>query len=255
MISLRRALPATLVVGIFLTLAGTASAASFTVNDPTDAALANPAGTACESTNGGSCTLRAAVRSRRQRRRCQHHHRPGGRIQADDPLDRRRRSGESGDLDVKSGTSVTLTGAGAGSTTLNANHVDREFAVQNGASLSVSGVTIEHGAQPDTSPSDNSTSPGRGGAIYNDGFLFVDRSVLTGNSAHSAVALFLPTPQRAQPRSPTRRSPSTPPTTQAARSRRTQARSPSPATRSATTAPTAKAACSMPTMPATPSER
>ena len=182
MISLRRALPATLVVGIFLTLAGTASAASFTVNDPTDAALANPAGTACESTNGGSCTLRAAVQAADNAGGASTITVPAGEFKltipstgADDPA--------SGDLDVKSGTSVTLTGAGAGSTTLNANHVDREFAVQNGASLSVSGVTIEHGAQPDTSPSDNSTSPGRGGAIYNDGFLFVDRSVLTGNSA------------------------------------------------------------------------
>jgi hypothetical protein len=57
-----------LVVGVVVLLgalagAGGASAASFSVTDPTDAALANPAGTTCASTDGGKCTLRAAVQA------------------------------------------------------------------------------------------------------------------------------------------------------------------------------------------------
>ena len=42
---------------------GVASAASFTVNDTTDAALATPGATSCVSSHGGSCTLRAAVQA------------------------------------------------------------------------------------------------------------------------------------------------------------------------------------------------
>jgi hypothetical protein len=46
-----------------LGLTAAASAATFPVNDTTDAALSNPSSTACVSTNAGSCTLRAAVQA------------------------------------------------------------------------------------------------------------------------------------------------------------------------------------------------
>src|SRR5258708_5958355 len=48
---------------IALALASVASAANFSVNDPTDAPLATSTDTNCVSTNGGSCTLRAAVQA------------------------------------------------------------------------------------------------------------------------------------------------------------------------------------------------
>lgn len=51
------------------------------------------------------------------------------------------------------------------------------------AGLSISRVTVKNGAQPNTAPSNLSTSPSEGGAFYNDGSLSVDSSVLTGNSA------------------------------------------------------------------------
>jgi uncharacterized repeat protein (TIGR01451 family) len=86
---------------------------------------------------------------------------------------------------VKAGISITISGQGAGATVINANHVDRAFAVQSGASLSISGVTIANGSQNHSTPSDLSTAPGYGGAFYNDGVLSVSNCVLTDNSAYS----------------------------------------------------------------------
>jgi uncharacterized repeat protein (TIGR01451 family) len=86
---------------------------------------------------------------------------------------------------VKAGVSITITGQGAGATIIDANHIDRAFAVQSGAGLSVSGVTIANGSQNDAAPSDLSTSPSYGGAFYNDGALSVNNCVLTNNSAYS----------------------------------------------------------------------
>jgi uncharacterized repeat protein (TIGR01451 family) len=94
----------------------------------------------------------------------------------------------TGDLDVNAGVQLTITGAGASTTIIDANHIDRAFAVQAGASLSISGVTIEDGAQPNNSqtpgvPNSYSTHPGYGGAIYNDGSVSIDSSVLTDNNS------------------------------------------------------------------------
>jgi predicted outer membrane repeat protein len=159
-----------------------ASAGTFTVNDSTDAALSNVNDTSCVSTDGGSCTLRAAVQAADN---------SGGTSQITVPAGTYRLTIPStsgfdpatGDLDIDNGAHVTLTGAGASSTVINPARIDRAFAVQGGAALSISGVTVENGAQPNTSPSHLSTSPGNGGAFYNDGSLSIDSSVLTGNSA------------------------------------------------------------------------
>jgi hypothetical protein len=63
-VSLRRLVGLLAVTAIgMLGSASVASAASFTVNDPTDAALATATGSSCVSTNAGSCTLRAAVQT------------------------------------------------------------------------------------------------------------------------------------------------------------------------------------------------
>jgi uncharacterized repeat protein (TIGR01451 family) len=158
---------------------------SFVVNSPIDAALSNPAGTSCVSTSSGSCTLRAAIQAADNLGGSSTITLQAGTYKltiastgADDP--------STGDLDVKgSGTSITIDGAGASSTIINANHLDRAFAVQSGESLSISGVTVENGAQNDLAPSDNSSSPEDGGAFYNDGSLSINASVLTNNSAYS----------------------------------------------------------------------
>jgi predicted outer membrane repeat protein len=161
---------------------GVASAASFTVNDPTDAALATSTDTNCASTNGGSCTLRAAVQAADNSGDSSTITVPAGTYKltiastaANDPT--------TGDLDVNNNATVAINGAGSGSTIIDANGIDRAFAVQSGASLSISGVTIEHGDALTSGASNNSTKPGYGGAIYNDGTLSVTDSTLDHNQA------------------------------------------------------------------------
>ena len=86
---------------------------------------------------------------------------------------------------MKAGISITISGQGAGATVIDANHIDRAFAVQLGASLSISGVTIENGSQNDAAPSDLSTAAAYGGAFYNDGVLSVSNCAFADNSAYS----------------------------------------------------------------------
>ncbi len=156
-------------------------AVSFAVNSVNDAPLADPSGTTCVSTDAGACTLRAAVQAADNASGPATITLPAGTYTlsipsttGDDP--------STGDLDVDGG-SVTITGAGSGSSIIDANGIDRAFAVQDSSSLTISGVTIEHGAQPDASPSDNSSDSGIGGAIYNDGSLSVTDSTFSDNSS------------------------------------------------------------------------
>ncbi len=163
---------------------GVASAASYTVNDTGDFPLANPAGTSCVSTHGGSCTLRAAVQAADNSGGASSITLPAGTCTltipsaaANDP--------STGDLDVNSGangTAITVAGAGSGSTVIDANHIDRAFAVQVGGGLTLSGLTIEDGT-----PSSSSSGSQNGGAIYSDGSLTLASDVmLTDNSAGGA---------------------------------------------------------------------
>ena len=148
----------------FLLPAAVAQAASFTVSDTTDAALSNPAGTACVSTDGGACTLRAAVQAADN---------AGGASTITLPTGTYKltiapssaNDAANGDLDINgTTTAITVTGAGAASTTINANDIDRAFAVQAGESLSISGVRIDNGATTTSAPRSNSTDAGYGGA-------------------------------------------------------------------------------------------
>jgi predicted outer membrane repeat protein len=97
---------------------------------------------------------------------------------ADDPT--------TGDLDIK--RSVTIVGAGSGSTVINANQIDRAFAVQPNASLSLPAMTIENGL-----PSSNSTGNQLGGASYDAGTLdLIGDVTLTKNEAqNSGGAIFV----------------------------------------------------------------
>jgi predicted outer membrane repeat protein len=180
----RRALLIVAAAVAVLATPGVASAASYTVNDPGDFPLANPAGTSCVSTDGGSCTLRAAVQAADNSGGASSITLPAGTYTltiasagANDP--------STGDLDVNSkanGTAITVAGAGSGSTVIDANHIDRAFAVQVGGGLSLSGLTIEHG-----NPSSSSSGSQNGGAIYSDGALTLAGDVmLTDNSAGGA---------------------------------------------------------------------
>ncbi len=163
-----------------LAIAGPASAATFNVNTFNDSADASP----CVSV----CSLRDAVIAADD---------AGGpntivlqsgtyELTIGNPNSPEQDNPAKGDLDINNGVSVTITGQGETATIIDVNHIDRAFAVQSGGSLSISGVTIENGAQgPDTAtdyPSE-STGPEDGGAFYNDGSLSVDSSILRDNSA------------------------------------------------------------------------
>lgn len=75
----------------------------------------------------------------------------------------------AGDLDITS--QITITGAGTGQTTIDANQLERIFEVYGGASLSLSGLTLTGGRAD------------HGGAILNGGALTLTNVKLTGNQA------------------------------------------------------------------------
>jgi uncharacterized repeat protein (TIGR01451 family) len=166
-----------------------ASAASFTVNDTNDAALASPLGETCSSSDNGGCTLRAAVQAADNVGGSNTITLPAGDYKLTIPTTASNPNQPAvGDLDVNNGDALTIVGAGAGSTTIDANHVDRAFAVDApGDSLTLSGVTITGGEADTSSPSSNanSTDPGFGGAIYNDGALAVTDSMLENDKSNN----------------------------------------------------------------------
>ncbi len=84
----------------------------------------------------------------------------------------------SGDLDISDQTGkITIQGAGAGQTTINADGIDRVFDILAGADFEIRGVTIAGGADP------NGTSVVEGGGIRNAGALTVFASEISGNQA------------------------------------------------------------------------
>jgi uncharacterized repeat protein (TIGR01451 family) len=161
--------------------ASMADAATFTVNSPSDAALSSPSSTSCPAT----CSIREAVQAADNVGGASTITLPAGdyKLTLADTASGQTDNPTVGDLDVNSGVTLTIAGSGASSTTIDANHIDRAFAVHAGGSLSVSGVTLEHGAQPSSSPSNDSIAPGDGGAFYNVGSLSISSSVLTDDSA------------------------------------------------------------------------
>lgn len=86
--------------------------------------------------------------------------------------------GLTGDLDITS--DLTIQGAGAGTTIVDANGIDRVFHVRAGADVGISGLTITGGvAQGDPS----SLLGWSGGGIVNNGELVLTDCVVTGNAA------------------------------------------------------------------------
>src|SRR5262249_11478242 len=91
-----------------------------------------------------------------------------------------------GDLDVSG--PVSIRGAGANETTVDAGGLDRAFAVGLGASASISDLTITNGdaTKNDKTPLDIAL----GGAILNNGSLSVDRVALVHNKADGGGGIF-----------------------------------------------------------------
>ncbi|MCG8346979.1 MAG: CSLREA domain-containing protein, partial [Chloroflexales bacterium] len=95
-------------------------------------------------------------------------------------------AGATGDLDITSTNAVTITGAGAGTTIINAGDTnvgvlgDRVFEVRPNANLTISGVTIRGG---DSRISTGSTVRNGGGILNSGGTLTVTDSIISGNNA------------------------------------------------------------------------
>ena len=70
--------------------------------------------------------------------------------------------------------SLTISGPGASDLAISGNHTDGVFVVKSGATVTVSGLTIENG---------KALNGGGGGGISNLGILTVTNSAVTGNSA------------------------------------------------------------------------
>jgi len=158
------------------TAAGQAAPAAgpYIVNDPADLPGVPPLTDGHCAAINGKCTLRAAV--------MEANHPPGNAtislptgtfsltIPAAGPDDE-----TTGDLNIS--TTVTIQGAGAGSTIIDANGgttLDRAFSVGAGAALSLSRVTIRGGAVTTN-----------GGGILNAGRLSLDHSAVISNTVGS----------------------------------------------------------------------
>jgi hypothetical protein len=163
--------------------AASASAASFTVKSTADEALATASSTTCE-TAAHTCTLRAAVQAADNAKGTNTIELPAGEYKltikdTSATSEAQKEEPALGDLDVLREDTLTIKGAGSGSTIINANHIDRAFAVHEGAGLTLSGMTIENGE-----PATASSGAQSGGAIYSDGALTVTGDVrFQGNAA------------------------------------------------------------------------
>ena len=153
-------------------LLGTATSApavTFVVDTTADAPDASPGDGTCATASGG-CSLRAAVQETNALAGADTISLPAGlyllTLGSDD-------TDLSGDLDVKD--ALTITGAGAAATIVDANHASRVFDVGPGSSsFAVSGVTIRNG---------DTTAFGGGVSAFFTAPVSLTDCVVTGNRA------------------------------------------------------------------------
>src|SRR5437867_4507102 len=177
-------------------LASPGRAATFTVDTTADVVDALAGDGIC-ATATGACSLRAAVQESRAL--------PGGdTIILPSGLylltiaGAGNNSATSGDLDISE--ELTITGAGARTTIIDGNGLDRVFDVRNPVPVTMSGVTIRNGAAPgagggggiatvngpltltDVTLAGNAAG-GNGGAISGSGAIVMTGCAVIGNSA------------------------------------------------------------------------
>ncbi len=160
-----------LAVAGVLAWAASASAASFTVNSPTDAVDATPGDGHCVATApaAGKCTLRAAIQEADAHPDHDTVTLPAGHYVLSIP-GANEDAAATGDLDLTN--AITIAGAGARTTKIDANGIDRVFEVLAGVTASIRGVTITGG----------SAASGDGGGITDAGTLTVTDSSISRNS-------------------------------------------------------------------------
>ncbi len=153
------------------------AAPTFTVNSPVDAGAGGSlTNGVCQTTPSNSiCTLRAAIMKA--------NHYPGGGVTINLPagtygltiLPDISDDETNGDLNITK--TMTINGAGAASTIIDANQIDRVLNVAQGATVNISNVTIRNGLVNDT-----------GGGIRNYGTLILNSVVISGNQSGSNSA-------------------------------------------------------------------
>jgi CSLREA domain-containing protein len=205
-----------LALGATFALASAAEAANFVVNSTLDAVDAAPNNGVC-ATAGNLCTLRAAIQEANANASADTIQVPAGTytltIAGNDDF------AAMGDLDLR--TAITIQGAGASQTIIDANGIDRAFEapfIAGGPALAIEDVTIRGGAVTDAPGaavyhgnagtlllrgivfSDNQVagnmSSAIGGAvsINGGGTATIEDCVLTGNTADRGGAIFSNSP-------------------------------------------------------------
>src|SRR2546428_2051567 len=185
--------------------ASPARSATFTVDTTLDVVDTLPGDGVC-ATAAGTCSLRAAVQESRSLPGPDTIILPSG-IYTLTIAGAGNNSATSGDLDISE--DLTIVGAGARTTIIDGNRLDRVFDVRNPVPVSISGVTIRNGLAPGTSDGGGiatvngpltlndvafvGNSAGRnGGAIYVSGGSTVLTDVaLIGHSAGDAGGIFM----------------------------------------------------------------
>lgn len=167
------------VLAVFLLLMGGANhahAATFTVNSTADTVDAAPGDGAC-SDAGGNCTLRAAIRE-------------ANALAGDDAITlpdgtytlsltgTNEGVAAQGDLDIND--NLTITGASAATTIIDANNIDRVIQVGTGAAgttVSISNVTIKNGTA--------GGNTGGGIDMYNSSIVTLTDCVVSDNTLNN----------------------------------------------------------------------
>jgi hypothetical protein len=183
---------AALVVSGVVCLAGAqaAQAETFVVNSTADVPVAKLDEHVCVST-ADTCTLRAAVQEADIDGGTNTIIVPPGDYKLTIPptteagfvgpsLD------SGGGLDIPDGT-LTIIGAGARKTTIDGNHLDRVFAIDAPAVVSISDMTITGG---DSTGGGTSKEIDMGGGIYNTGTLTLNHVAVVGNHADGGGGIF-----------------------------------------------------------------
>ena len=177
-----------------------AAAVNFTVNSTLDKIDATIGDGVCETALSGECTLRAAVQEANALAGTDTITIPAGTYTLS-IAGAGENAAASGDLDITE--DLIITGAGMGSTIINANNLDRAFHIRY-ASLEISDLTVQNGlADPggavlvdnyamitrvsfNNNRSTSFSSTGVGGAVYINGEASADitQSQFTGNLAN-----------------------------------------------------------------------
>src|SRR5438552_2553079 len=157
-----------------------AAAAMFTVNDTADAVDAAPGDGTC-ATAGARCTLRAAIQEANAHTGPDTIMVPAGTYLLT-IAGRGEDAAATGDLDITDDV-TTITGAGAASTILDGNGIDRIFEIANPAAVvAISSLTIRNG-DPGPVPGDAD-----GGGVYNQGTLTLTDVIVADSTSADSCA-------------------------------------------------------------------